>query len=205
MNEEHVLSDLERYGVLVDAGHVVYTSGKHGKMYFDKDKIYTHALMTSNLCRIMAEQLAYLEPDMVIAPAMGGIILSQWMAYHLTNLCSREVLSLYAEKRGDDKNFVIRPTFAKLISGKRVLVVEDVLTTGGSVEKVVWLTRSYGGKVASVAALINRGQVTKEQVGNVPKLLSLVNVSLEAWNPADCSLCKKNIPISKDLGKGKNQ
>lgn len=81
--------------------------------------------------------------------------------------------------------------------------MEDVLTTGGSVKKVVEATRAIGGKVIGLGALCNRGGITPQEVAEVPKLVALVNMRLEAWDEKDCPLCEQNIPINTDVGKGR--
>ena len=86
----------------------------------------------------------------------------------------------------------------------RVLVVEDILTTGGSVKKVIEATRAIGGEVVGLGVLCNRGGITSHDVGDVPKLFALVNVTLESWTEAECPLCAKGIPINTDVGKGRD-
>jgi orotate phosphoribosyltransferase len=78
-----------------------------------------------------------------------------------------------------------------------------VLTTGGSVKKVIEVVRSLGGRVVGLGALCNRGGITAEDVGNVPKLQALVSINLEAWEPNDCPLCKQNVAINTNVGKGR--
>ncbi|KAB2642314.1 MAG: phosphoribosyltransferase [Verrucomicrobia bacterium] len=203
MNQSHILEILSSLQALVTESHIVYTSGKHGSSYINKDALYPHSAETSQLCRLFAEYFAQDAIDIVIAPALGGIILSQWTAHHLSQLHKREVLALYAEKIEGTKDFVIKRGYDKLLPGKNVLVLEDVLTTGGSVKKVIELVRTHGGNVAGLGVLCNRGGVTQEEVGSVPKLQALVSVSLEAWEPEHCPLCAQDIPINTNVGKGR--
>ena len=147
--------------------------------------------------------------EVVIAPAIGGVILSQWTAHHLSEITGREVFGVYAEKEWyaevnlAPEPFVIKRGYDKLIAGKNVLVVEDVLTTGGSAKKVVEATRAIGGNVIGLGVLCNRGGVTPQDVADVPKLIALVNVKLDAWDEGDCPLCKQGVPINTDVGKGR--
>lgn len=83
------------------------------------------------------------------------------------------------------------------------MVVDDILTTGGSVAKLVALLRSLGGEVVAVAVLCNRGGIKPEDIGNVPELFALSNVQLEAFNEDVCPLCKKFVPINTEVGKGR--
>lgn len=200
--EKQLLETLERVGALIQNSHLVYTSGRHGSAYVNKDAIYPHTQVTSHLCWSMAEHFRDAEVDVVLAPAVGGIILSQWIAHHLTEMSQREVLAVYAEKSGTEAEFVIKRGYDKLISGKRVLVVEDILTTGGSVKKVVKLVKLAGATVVGVAAICNRGGISADQLGAVPELFSLVKISLDSWEEKNCELCAKNIPINTSVGKG---
>lgn len=141
--------------------------------------------------------------EVVIAPAIGGVILSQWTAHHLTEMNGHEVFGVYAEKSEGGDAFVIKRDYDKLIAGKNVLVVEDVLTTGGSAKKVIEATRAIGGNVIGLGVLCNRGGITPQDVADVPKLTSLVNVKLDAWDEATCPLCEQNVPVNTDVGKGR--
>ncbi len=201
MNQHQILDILGKLEAVITGSHIVYTSGKHGEAYVNKDALYPHARETSRLCRVMAEEFAKDGVEVVVAPVIGGVILSQWIAYHLTEITNREVLGTYAEKDGD--GFVIKRGYDKLIAGKKALVVEDILTTGGSVKKVVDLTRSIGGNVVGVAALCNRGGIKPEDISNPPKLYSLVNITFDAWDESECPMCAKGIPINTDVGKGR--
>ena len=100
------------------------------------------------------------------------------------------------------KDFVIKRGYDELIQNKKVLVVEDILTTGGSVRKVVETARKIPCEIVGVSALCNRGNVTPEMLGEVPVLKSIYTLNLESWDPKDCPLCLKNIPINTSLGKG---
>lgn len=203
MNEQQVLNVLQRVGAVITDSHIVYTSGKHGSAYVNKDAVYLHPAETSLLCNEISRQFTEDAVDVVIAPAIGGVILSQWVAYHLSRLTEREVLAVYAEKAEGGDTFVIKRGYDQLIAGKNVLVVEDVLTTGGSAKKVVVAARANGGNVIGLGALCNRGGITPQDVADPPKLRALVNVKLDAWDEADCPLCAGNVPINTDVGKGR--
>lgn len=201
MTEQEVLELLNEIGAVITGSHIVYTSGRHGEAYVNKDAIYPHTKVISRLCLVMAEPFTKDGVQAVIAPAVGGVILAQWVAYHLTNLTGEEVLGLYADK--SDDGFTIKRGYDKLVTGKKVLVVEDVLTTGGSVRKVIEAVRDHGGQVVGLGAICNRGGVTAADVGGVPKLEALVNVALQSWEKDACPLCQKGVPINTDVGKGR--
>ncbi len=197
------LKDLEKIGALIQGSHLVYTSGKHGSAYVNKDAIYPRTEITSQLCLEIAMRFADSKVDAVLAPAIGGVILSQWTAHHLTKLTGREVLGVYAEKAPEGDAFVIKRGYDELCRSKRVLVVEDILTTGGSVKKVVEAARAIPCEIVGVAALCNRGVVTAQDVGGPGELFSLTQVQLEAWDEKDCPLCRAQVPINISVGKGR--
>ena len=203
MNEQEVLQVLANVGAVIANSHIVYTSGKHGTAYVNKDAVYPHTKETSDLCRAIAEQFADESVEVVIAPAIGGVILSQWIAHHLSEITRREVFGVYAEKAESGDTFIIKRGYDKLVAGKNVLVVEDVLTTGGSAKKVVEATRALGGNIVGLGILCNRGGITPQDVADPPKLFALVNVKLDAWDEAECPLCAKSVPINTDVGKGR--
>ena len=192
---EKIFSDAK---AIITSGHFVYKSGKHGSAYVNKDAVYAYP---EKICRLSLE-IAYHfiddEVDVVIGPAIGGVILSQWVAFHLTSLLKKEdeVLAVYAEKDGD--SFVIKRGYDKLLAGKNVLIVEDVVTTGGSVKKVIEILH-HDSKIVGLGILCNRGNISF----NVPKFKALLTVDLKAWDEKDCPLCAKNVPVNIDLGKGR--
>lgn len=202
-HNKKVLSILTKAGAIIKDGHIVYTSGKHGSAYVNKDALYPHTKDTSKLCREIAKQFADDNVEVVVAPAIGGVILSQWVAYHLSQMTGREILGVYAEKTDSGDEFVIKRGYDKLIKGKNVLVVEDILTTGGSVKKVIEVVRSLGGKVIGLGAICNRGKVTPQDVADPGKMFALVNIELDMWDEADCPLCARGYPINTDVGKGR--
>lgn len=182
-------------------GHFVLKSGRHSDCYVNKDMIFLHPDIVSMFCASMANSFKDDAIDVVIGPVIGGVILSHLTAFHLSEMTGREVLSAFAEKDGD--GFIIKRGYPEFISGKRVLVVEDVLTTGGSVKKVAEEIRKIGGIVAGVAALCDRGAVSYNDVGNPEKFICLFNYPVIDWDEESCPLCMKGTPINTDVGKGK--
>jgi len=117
-----------------------------------------------------------------------------------------KVISIYAEKSLDGKTFAIRPLYHQLITGHRVLVTEDNLTTGGSLQKVVEAVRAIGGEVVGAGAFVNRGGVTAKDIGDVPKFFALLNLNLKSWSEEECKLtgpCSRGISINTNVGKGR--
>ena len=190
----------------IQSGHFVLTSCKHSKVYINKDAIYPHVLQLSRICQNIANYFRYslAQPtEVVAAPALGGIALSQWTAYHLAEepLDIAEIpFAIYAEK--SDGILEFRRGYDRLIPGRRVLVVDDILTTGGSVIGVIDAVRKLGGSVVGVGVLCNRGGITAEQL-DVPLLYSLTSLPTDAWDEPECPLCREGVEINTDVGKGK--
>lgn len=196
--QDEVIAIMEKAGAMVASSHIVYTSGKHGREYVNKNSIYPYGKEIASLCGKIAAYFSDEKIEVVVGPATGGIIISQWVAAHLSTSGS-QVLAVYADKEG--KDFVIKRDYAKFISNARVLVVEDILNTGGSAAKVVTAVRDLGGKVVGLGALCNRGGVKAEQY-ELKEIFALTNLSMEAWDESDCPLCKEGVPINVEIGKG---
>lgn len=198
------LDIFKKVSAIITDTHVVYASGKHGPAYVNKDAVYPHTAEISSLCRELAAKFTGKGVEVVAGPTVGGVILSQWVAYFLSEFEKRNVLAVFAEEEvspdGEKKRFFKRG-YDKLIKGKKVLVVEDILTTGGSVKKVVEAVKALSGDVIGCAALVNRGGVKDADIGTA--ITALVNISLDAWSEADCPLCKKGVPVNTEVGKGR--
>jgi orotate phosphoribosyltransferase len=198
MIQSEVFELLERHGAVIRNSHLVYTSGRHGSTYINKDAIYPHTEAVSSLCEALASTAVGLSVEVVAAPAVGGVILSQWTAHHI----GPDVLSVYAEK-ADGGGFSFRRGYDRLVRGRRVLIVEDVVTTGGSLRAVIGAVLDAGGSVVGAAAICNRGGVTAADVGSPAGLISLATVDMESYAGADCPLCKAGVPVNVSVGKGR--
>jgi orotate phosphoribosyltransferase len=206
MNDVTIMQMFTDVGAIVTGSHFVYTSGRHSSVYINKDALYLHTGTISALCKRMVEPFKPEQIDVVVGPVLGGIVLSQWTAHHFNqHRTSGETLAVYAEKASDgrDKQFFFGRGYNQYIAGKNILVVEDVLTTGGSARQVIEVVRELGGNVVALSALCNRGNVRSSDVGGV-KISALVSIDLDAYAPEDCPLCRENVPINTELGKGKS-
>ncbi len=201
-----VLEILADTSAVLTNDHFVYTSGRHGSAYINKDAVYVHTDATYSLCHALAHGFRTDRIEIVVAPEVGGVILQFVTAYHL-GLTTGKVLGAYAEKERTPEGkltgrFVFNRGYAELVSGKRVLVVDDILTTGGSVAKVIEAVIAAGGEVVGIGVLVKQGGVTAEALG-VKKLVALANVSLESWPEEDCPLCREGRPVNTKVGKGR--
>lgn len=203
MTSDEVLGVFKKLGGYISNDHIVYTSGKHGETYLNKDAIYPHTRDISQLCEEIAERNKDKGIEAVAAPALGGIILSQWTAYHLTALTRKEVLGVYTEKT-PDKGQIFTRGYDKLVNGKRVLIVEDITTTGGSVMKVVASVKAAGGEIIGICVLANRNpDEINSKTLDLP-YQALAEIKMQAWEEKNCPLCEKGIPINTIVGKGRD-
>ena len=198
MNTAEVWQIVRESQAIIENTHVVYTSGRHGDTYFNKDAIYPNTRAISRLCQMMAQSYKDEPIDTVVGPALGAIILSQWTAHYLSAVANRTVYSVYAEKQ--EGQFAFRRGYDRWISNRRILLVEDVVTTGGSLSRVVKAVVRNGGTVAGAMVLCNRGNVTASQLG-IERFGALVDLSLNSWAPEKCPLCRANVPINREIGR----
>lgn len=196
-----VIDLLKKVKAIYIDDHFVYTSGKHGSVYVNKDAMYQHPQETTLICRLFAERYQDYDLDVVVGPAVGGIILAQWTAYHLTELKGKEVLGVYTEKDAH-KNQIFTRGYDLLVKNKKVLIVEDVTTTGGSVKKVIRSVQKAGGKVVAVGVMVNRDpkNVNSKAIG--APFSALCVLETKAYNAKRCPLCKKGVPINMSIGHG---
>jgi orotate phosphoribosyltransferase len=194
--EVDVLRELERAGAVLTGRHFVYRSGKHGSGYVNMDTVFPDVFLLQRLCELLAEPFRGEEVEVVAAPAVGGIVLAALTALAL----DPPAAAVWADKDGDGFAFE-RAGFADRVAGRPVLVVEDTLTTGGSVSKVCRLVEESGGTMRGVSVVCNRGAVTAADLG-VPRLESLVSVDFEAVEESECELCRHAVPIVEDVGHG---
>jgi orotate phosphoribosyltransferase len=200
--QTEVIEILKNTGAVITDSHFVGTSGRHFATYINKDALYPHGRQTSKIGKIFADKAKDLNIDVVVGPALGGIILSQWTAHHLSEIMNREVLGVYTEKTSDNGQALTRG-YDKLVNGKTVLIVEDLTTTGGSVKKVVEVVKAAGGKVAAVSVMVNKSpvEVTSEFFG-VP-FLPLAVLEVPNYEDGQCPLCEADVPINTTIGHGK--
>jgi orotate phosphoribosyltransferase len=201
MTEQEFLEILRETGGYIGESHIVATSGKHLDAYLNKDAIYPHTRAVSAVCRAMAELFVGENIEAVVGPSLGGIILSQWTAHHLSEITGRDILGIYTEKN-ESKDQILTRGYDALVKGKRVLVVEDILTTGGSLAKVIRTVKAAGGTVLAACAMVNRDPDKVHDAVIGAPLKTLASLRLPSWGESDCPMCRNGIPINTTVGKG---
>lgn len=202
MEEEKILSILKKVGAILTDDHIVLVSGRHTHSYINPDKILPDTEINFKLGKMFAEKLKNKDIDIVIGPAYGGIIFSQWVAYHLSKLKKKKILSIFTEKT-PERHQIFERGFEKLVQGKKVLIVEDVTATGSSVQKVIKAVDMAGGKVEEVCVIINRDSklVNSKTIG--APFSSLAEFNIESYDEKNCPLCRRKVPINVHIGHGR--
>lgn len=173
-------------------GHFVYTSGRHGADYLEKFRILEDPKATIELAAMIAERFRPLRPELVAGPTTGGIILAYEVARQLG------VDAVYVE-RGEKGGRVLRRGF-EILPGTRVLVVDDVVTTGGSVAETQACIANAGGVVIGVGVLADR---TAGRVATDVPFFACLTVDFPSYSPDACPLCADGIPIAAPRGSAK--
>lgn len=184
MDKKNLLDIFTETNALLN-GHFLLTSGRHSNQYFQCAKVLQYPQHNEFICSKIAEYFKEHEIDYVISPAIGGIVVGQEVARQLNKQ------SIFAER--EDKTLVLRRGF-QIETGKKYLVCEDVVTTGGSVFEVIDIVKNGGGIVAGVGYIVDRSN-NKVQFG-VPQF-STLQLEVVSYLPDECPLCKQNIPFIK--------
>ncbi len=166
-------------------GHFLLTSGRHSNQYFQCAKVLQYPNYTEQVCKKIVDYFNSYDIDTVVSPAMGGIIVGQEVARQLNKR------SIFAER--EDKNLVLRRGF-EIKPGEKVLVCEDVVTTGGSVFEVIEIVKRSGGDLVGVGFLVDRSN-GKVNFG-VPQI-SALKLEVVSYLPEECPMCKEGIPVMK--------
>ena len=186
-SETEILETLRASGALKQ-GHFLLSSGRHSDQYVEKFDLLRQPGATSRACALIAERVSGQAIDVVVGPTTGGVILAFEVARQLG------VNAAYAERsseNGSGREFRRGTTFA---SGARVLVVDDILTTGGSVRETLAALNAHDVEVIGVALLVDRSGGAAN-VG-VPGF-SLVSLDFVSWDPELCPLCQRGVPLVK--------
>ena len=184
MDSETVLDLFRKSGALLE-GHFRLTSGLHSDRYMQSALVLQYPDLAESLGKALADRVGHLQPTAVLSPALGGIVIGHEVARALG------IKALFAERV--DGNLTLRRGFS-LGPGDRVLVVEDVITTGGSTRETSNVATAAGATVAGAASIVDRG--SDPQRLNLP-LFSLVVLDVAAYQPESCPLCAKGIPVVK--------
>lgn len=186
MNRSQIIQIFKETGAYKQ-GHFKLSSGLHSGAYLQCALLLQEPRIAKRLCEVLAQKFITSEPDVVVGPAMGGII----FAYELARALNAR--SVFTERDADGKmklrrGFIVTPQ-------NRVLIAEDVLTTGGSVKEVLSLLKMDGIVPVGIAALVDRSTQVLD-FGGI-KHESLLKLKVPAFQEADCPLCQEGLPLDK--------
>jgi len=184
MTEKEVLDIFESKNALLK-GHFRLSSGLHSEKYLQCALVLQYPDVAGNLAKALAARFPKVKIDVVVGPALGGITL----AYEVARAIGAR--GIFTERR--DGKMTLRRGFS-IKNGEKALVVEDVVTTGGSTKEVIEVIKASGGIVVGVGSIIDR---SSDKIGFGARFEALAKIEIETFDEANCPLCKKNIPIVK--------
>ena len=185
MDRETLLDLFRRSGALLE-GHFRLSSGLHSPGYLQCALVLQHPEHAAALGTAIAAQVRALRPSLVLSPALGGLIIGHEVARALG------ARAIFAER--EDGMLTLRRGFT-LTESERVLVVEDVITTGGSTRETMQVARAAGAQVVGAAAIVDRSGGHHTAL-DAP-LFSLLDMSLPTYDPGSCPLCAGGVPVAK--------
>ena len=191
------LTDKEVEDLLIETsaimeGHFLLTSGLHSPRYVEKFNVLQKPVYTEKLCKAMAEKFKDANIETVVGPVTGGILLAHETGKALGTR------AIFTERENGKMTF--RRGF-KLHEGERVLIVEDIVTTGGSIREVIDVVKENGGIPVAVSMLVDRSG-GKATFGDVPAT-ALLHMDVQTYKPEECPLCKAGVPMTKRGRTGK--
>jgi len=183
---EEVMKKFEQAGA-IQKGHFKLTSGVHSDTYIQCAQVMQYPEFMHNLCSELGKKFRGDDIDVIVGPAIGGII----MAHVMARVLGPWVRAIFTER--ENGKMTLRRSF-EINQREKVLVVEDVTTTGSSVREVMDIVKSRQGKVVGVGVLIDR---SGGEVDFGIKTEKLLTVDIKTYLPEECPLCKKGIPVIK--------
>lgn len=169
-------------------GHFLLTSGLHSPMYVEKFNVLQHPTYTETLCKELARRFAGQNVELVIGPMTGGILLAHEVGKALGTR------AIFTER---EKGVMTLRRGFRIEPGTRVLIVEDIVTTGGSVREVVDVVNQSGGYIVGVGLLVDRSGGTADFGIPNDKVEALLHLTVPTYHPEDCPLCKEGKPMTE--------
>lgn len=193
MEKDRVLALFKETHALLE-GHFQLTSGLHSPQYFQCARVLQYPRYAELLCSEIAERFRGSRIDVVVAPALGGIVVGQEVGRLLG------VRTMFTERK--DNVLQLRRGF-EIQKGERVLVCEDVVTTGGSVREVIKIARNLGGEIVGVGYIVDRsdGKV-KFEIAERGVQFAVLQMDVVTYKPDQCILCWDGTPITKPGSRG---
>ena len=170
-------------------GHFLLASGRHSDKYLEKFDLLRNPVATSRVLEPLAGRLTGWEFDVVVGPTTGGILLAFELARQLG------LPAAYAERNGEGQPGRVFKRGTVFDPGSKVFVIDDILTTGGSIAETLKALGDYPVEVVGIAVLADRS-AGSVQFGNIP-LLPLLSLDIQSWTAGECPLCAAGTPLVK--------
>lgn len=184
MNQDEIIRLFEESGALL-TGHFKLSSGRHSDVYYEKFTLLKQPAICTRICEEMASRFKDSQAATVVGPTTGGVIIAYDVARYLG------IEAIYAEPAEGGR--VFKRGFS-LERGQKVIIVDDVLTTGQSIREVITLVQSYEADIIGIGEMLDRsnGRVQFDY-----PFVALAEVHADSWEPHDCALCAKGIPLTQ--------
>jgi orotate phosphoribosyltransferase len=208
---------LKECKAFVDGGHFVYSSGRHGDYYINKDALYMRPRLVDDIAFMMADvaMTSYgVNFDFIVSPTHGGSLLGQQISHCCCLESGRDIMFAYSDKHAVGGHRILRRGFGEALRGKIVLLVDDIVTTGNTLAQMGQAVIRAGGFVAGAVALCDRGKIRSVKVFPTDneglmtvnaldiQIVPLVEIDLQTFEADKCPLCKAGRPVNVDLGRG---
>ncbi|HEY8551226.1 MAG TPA: phosphoribosyltransferase family protein [Vicinamibacterales bacterium] len=196
---ERARKDLEAQGVLMTDGHFDYGNGFHGRVYVNPHQLFQHPSTIWRLAQDLLEILPgeiQLRTEVVAGPATGGALLAHTLAGLLDGRRSlTHPPCSFAPFQCEGSSVALRPFYASVIRGRRVLLADDVRNTGKTLERCAALVREAGGEVIATVQICDRLESTVDL--GVPNVALLEYPAPKNYPASDCPLCREGVPITQ--------
>ena len=186
MDIEIILKDSN----VLKTGHFLLSSGLHSGKYFEKFRILENPELVQMFCKMIVDHFQDKNIQVVCGPTTGGVIIAYEVA------CQMDLKCIFAESKPEGKGRVIRRGFT-IPEDAKILVVDDILTTGGSIKDTIEALKSFPGNIVGISVLIDRSAQPIKFNELVPNadFYACYKIAVENYDPNTCPLCKANIPL----------
>lgn len=204
MSKKHIEEIFQECGAILK-GHFVLAEMEHSDIYLEKAILYKNPVIFEDLCRTLAQEvsLKFTNIEAVVGPAPIGAVFAQRVAFHLGETYYHKTVTAVFTEKDEKGEHLLRRGFGKDLAGKNVLVVDDVMTSGRSIIRIIKAVTISKGNMIAAAVICDRGEVALNNLYQMFPVISLSRLKPRVWPEKDCLLCKAEVPIDADIGRGR--
>ncbi|MFN3550551.1 MAG: orotate phosphoribosyltransferase [Endomicrobiia bacterium] len=193
--KDSLIELFKRYNAILE-GHFLLSSGLHSNKYIQCALILQYPDLAEKVAMLLFEEIRdkssfWQEVSLIVSPALGGIVIGQELARVIKTFSNKQVRAIFTE-RDDNGNMILKRGF-EILSEDKIIIVEDVVTTGKSTKEVIDVVKNYSGNILAVCSIFNR---SKEINFSLPYFY-IEKIEVNNYNPQECPLCARNIPLVK--------